>query len=71
MEIKTTATPRRAGRVVRFLVNLACISTTLLAVAFIVPSAFGLQRYVITGGSMSGSIELGSVVFAEVVPSAT
>lgn len=68
MEIKTTATPRRSRRVVRFLVNLTCIATTLLAVAFIVPSAFGLQRYVITGGSMSGSIELGSVVFAEVVP---
>ncbi len=66
MEIKTT--PRRSGRTVRFLVNFACIASTLLALAFIVPTAFGFQRYVITGGSMSGSIEVGSVVFAEVVP---
>ena len=66
MEISTT--PRRSGRLVRSLVNLICVAVMLLAVAFIVPSAFGLQRYVITGGSMEGSISVGSVVFAEVVP---
>ena len=66
MEISTT--PRRSGRLVRYVVNLVCFATTLIAVAFIVPSAFGLQRYVITGGSMEGSISVGSVVFAEVVP---
>lgn len=66
MEITTT--PRRSGRFGRYLVNLVCIATTLLTLAFIVPSAFGFQRYVITGGSMEGSIDAGSVVFAEVVP---
>ena len=66
MEILTT--PRRSGRIVRYLVNFVCLATTLLAVAFIVPTAFGLQRYVITGGSMESTIPLGSVVFDEVVP---
>lgn len=32
-----------------------------------VPALLGMQRYVITGGSMSGSYERGSVVFADVV----
>lgn len=67
MEISTTSS-RRSGRLGRLLVNLLCTATMLLAVAFLVPTAFGLQRYVINGSSMSGSIELGSVVFAEVVP---
>ena len=66
MEITTT--PRRSGRFVRLLVNLFSAVVMIAAIGFIVPTAFGLQRYVITGTSMSGSIELGSVVFAEVVP---
>ena len=66
MEISTTS--RRSGRLGRFLVNALCTVTMLVAVAFIIPTAFGLERYVINGSSMSGSIELGSVVFAEVVP---
>ncbi|PVG81560.1 signal peptidase I [Nocardioides gansuensis] len=59
---------RRSRQLRRRLLDTACILVTLLALAFILPSAFGLSRYVITGGSMSGSIERGSVVFAEVVP---
>lgn len=66
MEITTI--PRRSGRALRTLVNLFCIVTMLGAIVLIVPAAFGLQRYVITGTSMSGTVELGSVVFAEVVP---
>ena len=65
MEITTR---RRTGSSVRLLVNLVCIVIALGALGFIVPTAVGLQRYVITGSSMSGSIELGSVVFSEVVP---
>ena len=66
MEIATSARrPRRRGRI---LVNLACILVMLFAVAFIVPAAFGYQRYVITGSSMEGSLGLGSVAFEEVVP---
>jgi signal peptidase len=66
MEISTTS--RRSGRLGRLLVNVLCTVTMLVAVAFLVPTALGLERYVINGSSMSGSIELGSVVFAEVVP---
>ena len=66
MEIATSARrPRRRGRI---LVNLACITVMLFAVAFIVPAAFGYQRYVITGSSIEGSLGLGSVAFEEVVP---
>lgn len=45
---------------------------TGLAVALgglmLLPTLLGLERYVITGGSMSGSIERGSIVLEEVVP---
>jgi signal peptidase len=49
-------------------VNLACVLVMLFAIAFIVPAAFGYQRYVITGSSMEGSLGVGSVVFEDVVP---
>lgn len=48
---------------------------TLLAVAgiavaglMLVPSLFGLQRYVITGGSMGDTIKRGSIAFDQAVP---
>ena len=51
-----------------FLVNLGVALTFLVALGFLLPSLMGLQRYVIMGGSMSGTYDLGSVVFEEVVP---
>lgn len=66
MEIPTTN--RRSGRRMRILVNVVSVTVTLLAAAFLLPSAIGLQRFVITGDSMDGTIDLGSVAFAEVVP---
>ena len=66
MEISTQN--RRAGRRRRILVNVLSLTTTLLAAAFLVPSAIGLQRFVITGTSMTGTIDYGSVAFDEVVP---
>ncbi|MFC5177477.1 signal peptidase I [Nocardioides taihuensis] len=66
MEITMKA--RSSGRVARLLVNLACLVCMLVALSFIAPAAFGYQRYVITGSSMTGTIDLGSVVFSEVVP---
>ena len=66
MEISTTA--RRSGRMARVLVNGICLVAVFAALLFIIPAAFGLQRYVITGTSMSGTIDRGSVVFSEVVP---
>lgn len=67
MEI-TTKTRRRGSRAGRWLVNIASGLATLLALGFILPTAFGLERYVITGSSMGGSMDVGSVVFSEVVP---
>lgn len=66
MEISTRN--RRTRRARDITVNLISVTLTLLAACFLVPSALGLQRYVITGSSMDGSIDLGSVVFNEVVP---
>jgi len=66
MEIHTES--RRQSRPVRYLVNLVSIALTLFAAGFIVPMAFGLQRYVITGSSMTGTYDVGSVVFEDVVP---
>ena len=59
---------RRRRRPVDHLVTLACVLVTLLGVAFLVPSLLGYQRYVITGTSMTGTIDLGSVAFERVVP---
>ncbi|MFL5886746.1 MAG: signal peptidase I [Thermoleophilaceae bacterium] len=50
------------------------LSTSLLAVALllaalmILPPLVGYQRYVITGGSMAGSIDRGSLLFSKKVP---
>ena len=59
--------PRRP-RAGRWAVNGLCVLVMALALAFLLPAAFGLQRYVITGGSMEGTYDLGSVVFEESVP---
>ncbi|HVP01603.1 MAG TPA: signal peptidase I [Solirubrobacteraceae bacterium] len=40
----------------------------LLGTVMFLPAVLGLQRYVITGGSMTGTYDRGSVVFDEVVP---
>jgi len=39
-----------------------------LAAAMLLPAAFGYQRYVITGGSMQGTYDRGSIVFDKPVP---
>lgn len=67
MEIKAPRR-RRSSVWLSHLVTLVSVLATLLAVAFILPSALGLQRFVITGTSMQGTIDLGSVVFVELVP---
>lgn len=45
----------------------AIVLITLFCLAWLAPSVLGFSRYVITGGSMTGSIEKGSVVFEESV----
>ena len=59
---------RRSRRPMRVVSTLLSVFATLVAVAFILPSFFGLQRYVITGTSMTGTIGFGSIAFEEVVP---
>lgn len=56
---------RRAGRL---LVDLLLVVVTLAGLAYLAPSVLGYERYVITGGSMSGTIEKGSVVLENKVP---
>ncbi len=64
---KHRRTPR-GRRLLRWTVNLGILTITLLCLAWLAPSAFGYDRYVITGGSMSGTFEKGSVVFEKPVP---
>jgi len=68
MEIVIQQQRRRPRRFVNMAITTACIVVTLLALAFILPSLFGLQRYVITGTSMTGTIDFGSIAVEEVVP---
>ena len=59
---------RRSRKFANIAITTACVVVTLLALAFILPSLFGLQRYVITGTSMTGTIDFGSIAVVEVVP---
>jgi signal peptidase len=61
MKVRT----RRAGRVA---VNLLVLGAILLSSAWLVPSLFGYTRYVITGPSMTGTYDKGSIVFEKPVP---
>jgi signal peptidase len=44
------------------------IAALLAAALVLVPSLLGFQRYVITSGSMTGTIDRGSLIFDKVVP---
>lgn len=66
MEIQTQV--RKPRRRLRAVTSACSILFTLLGLALIVPSFFGLQRFVITGTSMTGTIDYGSLAFEEVVP---
>jgi signal peptidase len=58
----------RIARLGRPAVHLLCVVVILFCAAWLLPSLFGFDRYVITGGSMAGSIEKGSVAFERSVP---
>ena len=60
--------PRNRKGPLRHLTTLLCVLVTAFGVAFLLPSLLGYQRYVITGTSMTGTVDLGSVVFEDVVP---
>jgi signal peptidase len=56
-------------RVVRKLLSGIIVAAGLcLAATMLLPAAFGYQRYVITGGSMQGTYDRGSIVFDKAVP---
>jgi signal peptidase I len=49
-------------------VTVIVISLAIVAVVVVMPLAFGYERYVITGGSMTGTIAKGSLIFSENMP---
>jgi signal peptidase len=59
---------RRAGRISS---GAALAGVTAIAALALLPAAFGLKRYVIVSGSMTGSYDRGSLVLDRVVPVAS
>ena len=57
-----------ARRLGRALMALIVAAGMLFGLFLIVPSVMGWERYVIVSGSMTGSYDRGSIVFAEIVP---
>ena len=56
-------------RLARAVLTTVCVGAMLFAIgALLLPAALGYQRYVITGGSMTGSIPKGSVIYSRLVP---
>ncbi|MET3962858.1 signal peptidase [Marmoricola sp. OAE513] len=55
-------------RVLRWVATLALVVVMLGCVAWMAPALFGYDRYVITGGSMTGTYDKGSIVFEKKVP---
>lgn len=62
--------PRRnaVSRAGSWTVNVVMVLATVAGIGYLAPSLFGYERYVITGGSMSGTFEKGSIAFEERVP---
>lgn len=58
--MSTTRTTRLIGNA---LITIAVVIATAIAVLMLVPGLLGLERYVITGASMSGTFERGALVF--------
>ena len=55
-------------RLLRIATTLLLGAAVLAGLGLVVPALLGFERYVIVSGSMSGSYDRGSLVFAEVVP---
>jgi signal peptidase I len=64
----TPVSPRRSRGLVGGLLTAAAVA---LAAAVLVPAFLGFQRYVITSGSMTGTYDRGSLVYDDVVPTAS
>jgi signal peptidase I len=49
--------------------TVVCVAVAALAVGLILmPAMFGLQRFVISGSSMTGTIDRGSVIYTKLTP---
>jgi signal peptidase I len=74
MSSQTEVKPERRapvlGGVRRFTGGLFLLVCAALAAIMLLPPLLGYQRYVITGKSMTGTYDRGSVVFDKVVPTA-
>jgi signal peptidase I len=55
-------------RAAKILGGIAIAMAFALSALLVVPSVLGYQRYVITGASMTGSIDRGSLLFDRMVP---
>lgn len=62
--------PRRRPlrRVGAWTVNLVLVVVTLAGLGYLATGLLGYERYVITGGSMSGTFERGSIAFEQRTP---
>lgn len=65
---ETATTESSSRRTARWAINGGIVVVILFCALWIVPSLFGYSRYVITGGSMTGTFDKGSVVFEKPVP---
>lgn len=61
-------TPGRLTRAAALATNVLLVVVTVAGLAYLVPSLLGYDRYVITGGSMAGTYDRGSLVFERQVP---
>jgi signal peptidase I len=59
---------RPGSRLSGWLINVVVFVVAAFAALMLLPALFGLERYVITGDSMEGTHDRGSIVFSEVVP---
>jgi signal peptidase len=56
-------------RIVGPVVTTLCVAVfALVTLLVLLPAVLGLQRYVITGGSMTGTIDKGSLVYSRLTP---
>lgn len=61
--------PRHLGRrLLSWATTGLLVIATLAGLAYLAPSLFGYERYVITGGSMTGTFNKGSIAFEKKVP---
>ena len=70
---KAGSAGRRAGHPVKRLggklLTVLCATFLIAVVAFVlIPGLLGLQRFVITGESMTGTIPKGAIIYSKVVP---